>query len=148
MKEQLYILFTLTMILLVSCQPVDSPLTNEPPLPTAPAADAGTDTITPPMTPNTPEPAAQELISQTKTQLAQKLGIGQEEIFLFNVKAVEWPDASLGCPQTGEAYAQVITPGYQILLEANGQVFSFHTDKTDKVILCNARGPDEIFLTP
>ena len=71
-----------------------------------------------------------------------------EAIFLFNANAVEWPDASLGCPQVDVTYAQVITPGYQIQLEANGQVYTFHTDETDQVILCDARGPDEIYLPP
>ena len=100
------------------------------------------------MTSTMPDQAAQELIFQAKVQLAHKANIDTDEIFLFQVEAVEWPDASLGCPKADMMYAQVITPGYQILLEANGQVYTFHTDETDQVILCDARGPDEIYLPP
>lgn len=148
MKKPPYLLITLILALLVGCRPVDDYLTNEPASPSTPVNDAGTDTMQPPMTSSTPEPVARELLLQAKEQLAKKLGISVEEIFLFSVEAVEWPDASLGCPQTGMAYAQVITPGYQILLEANGQVYSFHTDEANLVVLCSARGPDEIYLPP
>jgi len=37
--------------------------------------------------------------------------------------ARDFPDASLGCPQPGMAYAQVITPGFQVLVEADGRRF-------------------------
>ncbi len=87
-------------------------------------------------------------MSQAQTQLAHKLGLETKDIFLFDVKAVEWPDVSLGCPQADISYAQVVTPGYQILLEANGQAYSFHTDTTSRVILCEAQEPDEIYLPP
>lgn len=35
----------------------------------------------------------------------------------------DFADASLGCPQPGMAYAQVITPGYQVLIEADSRRF-------------------------
>ena len=148
MKRQSYLLVALTIALLVCCQSAEGISTGEP-LPTYhQTSNPGTDIMTPPMTSITLEQDAQQLILQARVQLAQKLGINVEEIFLFSVDAVEWPDASLGCPQAGVMYAQVITPGYRILLEANGQVFIFHTDETSQVILCNARGPDEIYLPP
>ena len=59
-----------------------------------------------------------------------------------------WPDASLGCPQTGFVYDQVLTPGFQILFEAGGQSYSYHTDDTSRVIVCRIHPVDEIFLTP
>jgi hypothetical protein len=49
---------------------------------------------------------------------------------------MEWSDASLGCPQEGMMYAQVITPGYLIVLEAQGQTFEYHTDQGTNVVLC------------
>lgn len=42
---------------------------------------------------------------------------------LLRLEAVEFRDASLGCPQPGMAYAQVITPGYRVWLDANGRRF-------------------------
>lgn len=145
MKISPYLLIALILALLVGCRPADGVSTSDPAPP--PTNGTGTDTMPPLMT-ITPNPTARELVLQAKEQLARKLGLSVEEIFLFSVEPVEWPDASLGCPQTGMTYAQVITPGYRILLEANGQAYSFHTDEANQVILCSARGPDEIYLPP
>ena len=38
----------------------------------------------------------------------------------------EFPDASLGVPEPGAVYAQVITPGYVIDLTAAGQTYRYH----------------------
>ena len=145
MKVQYYVIILLGLILQIGCMHQDSLQTDKPPV--SPTMEK-VEPISPPMTENVPENAPQELVLQAKAQLAKKLGIDVEAIFLFNANAVEWPDASLGCPQANMVYAQVITPGYQIQLEANGQVYTFHTGETDHVILCDARGPDEIYLPP
>ncbi len=48
-----------------------------------------------------------------------------------------YPDASLGCPQPDEMYAQVLTSGYQFLLDYQGTTYDYRvsTDQTT-VILC------------
>lgn len=50
------------------------------------------------------------------------------EITVKSVEFTEWSDASLGNPQPGEAYAQVITPGFKIVLTAGGEDYEYHTD--------------------
>jgi hypothetical protein len=69
----------------------------------------------------------QELVDRAMADLAQELGLSEEEISLASMEAVEWPDASLGCPEEGMMYAQVITPGYRIMLEAGGETYEYHT---------------------
>ena len=59
--------------------------------------------------------------------LAAKLSIAPAAITVQVVEPIEWPDASLGCPQPGMMYAQVITPGYRILLEVAGKSYEYHT---------------------
>ena len=49
---------------------------------------------------------------------------------------VEWSDTSLGCPEPGMAYAEVITPGYLIRLAAGDQLFEYHADRQGNVITC------------
>jgi hypothetical protein len=56
------------------------------------------------------------------------------------VEAVDWSDTSLGCPEPGMAYAQVITPGYLIVLGAAGQTYEYHTDEHSSVVLCRGDG--------
>ncbi len=95
-----------------------------------------------------PDSKAPKMIRLAKESLARKFKISEDQINLFSVEAMVWPDASLGCTQSGIIYAQVATPGFQILLEAMGQSFSYHTDDTERVILCDIRPPDNIFLPP
>lgn len=74
-------------------------------------------------------------LTPARQDLSQRLGIGIEEIEVQSVEAVEWSDTSLGCPQPGMMYAQVITPGYRILLRAGGQTYEYHSDR-QRAILC------------
>jgi hypothetical protein len=53
--------------------------------------------------------------------------IGREPV-LISVGYVEWPDASLGNPQPGMAYAEVITSGFKITLDAGDNEMEYHTD--------------------
>ena len=59
--------------------------------------------------------------------LAAKLSVDPATITVKAVEPIEWPDASLGCPQPGMMYAQVITPGYRIMLEIDGKSYEYHT---------------------
>lgn len=100
------------------------------------------------VSPATPDPSAEKMVTLAKEHLSRKLGIAVEKISLFDVEPVQWPDGSLGCPRSGMIYTQAVTPGFRISLEATGQVFSYHTDSANQVILCEARPPDEIYPTP
>ena len=51
-----------------------------------------------------------------------------EEINVISFDPMEWPDSCLGVVEEGIVCAPVITPGYKILLDANGSTFEFHTD--------------------
>jgi hypothetical protein len=79
-------------------------------------------------------PAA-DLVAQAIADLAGRLGIAADAIQVQSAEAVEWPDASLGCPEPGMMYAQVITPGYRIVLEAGGQLYEYHSSLS-RVVYC------------
>ncbi|MDX1408310.1 MAG: hypothetical protein R3330_09255, partial [Saprospiraceae bacterium] len=53
-----------------------------------------------------------------------------------NAADVVWPDSSLGCPQKGMVYADVLTPGYLIVLSADGREYEYHTSKGTEVVYC------------
>jgi hypothetical protein len=55
--------------------------------------------------------------------VATALGIATAATQVINSVPRDFPDASLGCPQPDMAYAQVITPGFQVLVEADGRRF-------------------------
>ena len=68
-------------------------------------------------------------------QLSQTLGVSIEGVEILEFEEVEWPDACLGVPQEGEACALVITPGFRIMLEADGQQFELHSNQDGSVIV-------------
>jgi hypothetical protein len=82
-----------------------------------------------------------KLVTQAKTDLANRLSIAVDEIQLVEFKSVVWPDASLGCPQPGMAYAQVLTPGYLIILSAGGEDYEYHASTGTQVVHCEDPQP-------
>lgn len=78
-----------------------------------------------------------EIEEAAVSYLADELDISPQAIDLLEVEAVEWSDASLGCPKEGQMYAQVVTPGYRMLLEAEGETYELHTDRSgDRIVIC------------
>ena len=63
-------------------------------------------------------------------------GITPPMISVINFEEKEFSDASLGCPQEGMSYAQVITPGYQVILEAQGNEYDYRLTDEKNIILC------------
>ncbi|MFH1979213.1 MAG: hypothetical protein ABII97_02430 [Patescibacteria group bacterium] len=69
----------------------------------------------------------EELIVLAKTDLAERLGIKIEEILVKSTTEKTWSDASLGCPEKGKYYTQVITPGYLIIFGTGERMYNYHT---------------------
>jgi hypothetical protein len=95
--------------------------------------------------PDTPlAPGLQSLVEKAKADLAQRLSISASDITVLDAASVTWPDASLGCPQEGMLYAQVLTPGYLIRLQTGDQEFEYHASRGTTVIFCeNPMSPVE-----
>lgn len=82
------------------------------------------------------DPNVQTLLQIAKEDLAGRLKISADQIQLSKIEAVTWPDSSLGCPQIGGAYLQVLTSGFRLILETGGKKYSYHTDDKDRVLFC------------
>lgn len=70
--------------------------------------------------------------------LAAHLDVPVDAISVDTVRAIDWPDSSAGCPQPGEAYMQVITPGHRITLRVDGD-FHFVHEANGRAIVCERR---------
>ncbi|MBN1260345.1 MAG: hypothetical protein JXB35_06650, partial [Anaerolineae bacterium] len=70
--------------------------------------------------------------------LAETLEMRVDALQLVSVKAETWSDASLGCPQPGMVYAQVVTPGWRFIFEdAQGTRYDVRTtERPTSVVLC------------
>jgi len=84
-----------------------------------------------------PDAASRALVDQARQALAQEIVDDAGAVKLQRVEPTEWRDSSLGCPQPGMNYLQVITPGYLIVLEAQGRSYEYHTDRQTRVIRCD-----------
>jgi hypothetical protein len=85
----------------------------------------------------TPSEATAQAVAAAKERLASELDTSPEVVEIAAIEAVEWSDASLGCPEPGKMYAQVITPGYRVLLQVEGEQFEVHTDREGRsAVIC------------
>jgi len=88
-------------------------------------------------TPETkPQMSKNKMVAAVKADLASRLGISPDLISLVRAEAVTWNDASLGCPEKGQMYAQVLTPGYQIILKYEATEYDYRTNDVGFHKLC------------
>ena len=123
----IWLMAGIALLALAGCQPL-APLGPEAGQPAAPA-DA------------TAPAAGQEETVQRPAEfaaqdLARRLAIPVAEVTVVEMVEMEWPDASVGCPQPDMMYAQVITPGTLITLEAGGQTYAYHSGRGGQPFLC------------
>ena len=80
-------------------------------------------------------------IDQATEDLAARLAIDPADIEALSAVLVTWPDSSLGCPQPGMQYAQVLTDGSIIELgvgEGDDMVvYRYHTGGSSGPFLCD-----------
>jgi len=148
MKTKVILLMILTVTLVVAsgCQgydesptaPLTSPGADEVGTPSAPPATAMPTALIPiPIIEEAPV-SSETAIALATENLAERLGVAVEKIAVLGVEAVEWSDTSLGCPQPGKMYAQVITPGYRIILKVGGEQYEYHSDREGRqLVLCH-----------
>jgi hypothetical protein len=75
---------------------------------------------------------------------AQADAAGEADTTLTYVKVIRvsearWYDDHFGCAPIGTPYEQAFVPGYQVMLEANGKTYEYHTGRKRHVILCTKR---------
>lgn len=99
--------------------------------PTAPPSNA-------PITGEVPE----SVFLAIQQQLAVDVpGVDLTKATVVTGEAVEWSDGSLGCPEMGVLYTQVITPGYHVVISVDGVEYDYRATDAGQVRLCKAPGP-------
>ena len=67
--------------------------------------------------------------------LAEHLAIDADAITVDTVRTIQWRDSSIGCPQPGEAYGQVVTPGHKVTLRVGDDIHVAH-EASGLAIIC------------
>ena len=97
-----------------------------------------------PATAAAPPSAPAPLIKAALDDAASHTGLPAEQLKVLDVTAVTWPDGSLGCPEPGLMYPQMLVPGFRITIEAAEKRLDYHLSKRGAVVLC----PQERAMAP
>ncbi len=114
------------------------------------AADLSTATVTLPTTTPSPQPIATNTpvpppaAEIARQWLSQQLGLSPEHVTLQSVETTDWPDACLGVQLAERACAEVITPGYKIILRVEEALYEIHTDMSGSRLLLAAAPAVEV----
>ncbi len=76
-------------------------------------------------------------IDMAVADLARRLGVDPSAVSTLSAVVVVWPDSSLGCPQPGMSYTQVLVDGALIELGAGGVVYRYHSGGSTKPFFCD-----------
>lgn len=69
-------------------------------------------------------------------------GADRAAIRVVRAVPVKWNNGALGCPRAGVSYTMAITPGYWVVLEDRGKLFSYHSGSRMRYALCEGAHVD------
>ncbi|MDP9350940.1 MAG: hypothetical protein M3P51_05300 [Chloroflexota bacterium] len=78
-------------------------------------------------------------IAAARRDLAFRAGVEENHVVVCEVKAVEWPNTSMGCPEPHGTYRNEPTLGYRIILDAVSREYEYHADERGRVVYCGKR---------
>lgn len=79
-----------------------------------------------------------ETLAAMRADAARRTGQAATAVRVVSVQPVTWPDASMGCPQPGMAYAQLLLPGWLVQMEGGGQRLGYHAERGGRWLMCPA----------
>ena len=68
-------------------------------------------------------------VQNAQKDLARRLNIDASDVKQKSVEDSDFPDMALGAAEDGEMSGQMITRGWRIRLEAQGQTYEYRADK-------------------
>lgn len=68
-------------------------------------------------------------IAAARRDLAKRLKVAEDKVAVGSVSEKDFPDMSLGAPESGEMSAQMISTGWKIGLSAGGKNYEYRADK-------------------
>ena len=72
-----------------------------------------------------------DLVGLARTDLGQRLTVAPDRIALSRLQEVTWRDGSLGCPQPGRMYTQMLVDGILMELRVAGTTYRYHSGDGD-----------------
>jgi len=78
---------------------------------------------------------SEQAVTKAKQVLSQSLAVSEDQVSVLTVNSVTWPDGSLGCPQKGMMYPQMLMSGFKVILELKNKQYSVHIGAS-RAVLC------------
>lgn len=67
---------------------------------------------------------------------ARRFKVAESAVVVSQAEQVTWNDGSLGCPQPGQMYTQMLVSGYRIVATSGAGQMEYHTDSHGFVVTC------------
>jgi hypothetical protein len=84
----------------------------------------------------TPDTSLQSKVAFALQDAARRTQRDAAQLRVTLAEAVTWPDGSLGCPQPGRQYTQVLVEGYRIRILVAGTTLEYHASVRGQPFLC------------
>jgi hypothetical protein len=76
------------------------------------------------------------ILERVLADAAEVTGVAVTDVAVIDAEPVTWGDGSLGCPEPGVAYAQVLVDGYRLILDAGGRRLDYRIGGPHTFRLC------------
>src|SRR4030095_6536080 len=98
-------------------------------------------TVAPQGAPVTAAQMAHERRQAVVEDAARRFKVEASAVVLTRAEQVTWPNGSLGCPEPGRMYTQMLVPGYRVVAKTTAGEMTYHTDARGNVVNCASRLP-------
>jgi hypothetical protein len=75
-----------------------------------------------------------EAVAKARAHGASATGVPEGEVIVLTAYEKEWPNGCLGLEEKDEFCTQVITPGWEVTIQAKGKVYIYRTNSDGSVI--------------
>jgi hypothetical protein len=70
---------------------------------------------------------------------AKRFNVAESAVVLARAEQVTWSDGSLGCPEPGRMYTQMLVAGFRVVATTGAGSLTYHTDSRGSAVSCSAR---------
>ncbi|WP_298828228.1 hypothetical protein [uncultured Piscinibacter sp.] len=77
-------------------------------------------------------------LAAMRADAAMRASVTVADVHIESTQSVTWRDASLGCPQPGMMYAQILVPGWRVVIAAGGKRLDYHVGRRGNWLRCPA----------
>jgi len=74
---------------------------------------------------------------------AKRFNVAESAVVLTRAEQVTWPDGSLGCPEPGRMYTQMLVDGFRVSAKTTEGELLYHTDSRGNVANCASGKPHQ-----